>query len=168
MPTVDEEIRRALEAAPLRMLFRGSTAGEFAEWQGKFSAKLRDPIGPHQPPAHWSPVSLSNATLPDHIREEWLLKADGFPSLPLYVLRPKSPPAEKLPVILAVHGHGSFGHDSVASIDSTPERAAEIRRLNYDYGRQLVREGYLVIVPCIMAARWIFMRGIVWSGLTWE
>jgi dienelactone hydrolase len=50
--------------------------------------------------------------------------------------------------VLCLHGHGSFGHDSVAGVDDTPERQKEIQEANYDYGRQLVREGYLAVVPC--------------------
>jgi dienelactone hydrolase len=36
----------------------------------------------------------------------------------------------------------------VAGVDDTPERKRAIESCNYDYGRQLVREGYLAICPC--------------------
>lgn len=148
LPTVDEEIRRSLEAAPLEMQFRGTTPEEFAAWQRAFGAKLSDLVGPHTPPKQWTVKTLATIELPDHTREELLIEADGTPSLPLYVLRPKRDGAQKLPIVLCLHGHGPFGHDAVAGVDDTPELREEIRKANYDYGRQLVREGYLCVVPC--------------------
>jgi dienelactone hydrolase len=151
IPTVDDQVRAAAQAAPLKLVFHGSSPEELRTWQRQFSAELLQRIGPHTPPApaNWTAEALSTIEFADHFREEWLLKAEGFPSLPLYVLRPAHPANQRLPVILAIHGHGEFGNDAVVGIDSTPERAAEIKELNYDYGRQLVRQGYLVVAPCL-------------------
>ncbi|MDQ3621776.1 MAG: alpha/beta hydrolase family protein [Verrucomicrobiota bacterium] len=148
LPTVDEEIRRAADAAPLKMQFRGSTPAELAAWQPGFSSKLRRLIGPHTPPKQWKVKVISTREFPDHTREELLLEADAEPSLPLYVLRPRAEAGKRFPIVLCLHGHGEFGHDAVAGVDDTPALKAAIRNLNYDYGRQLVREGYLAIVPC--------------------
>ena len=148
LPTLNEEIARALDAAPLRMLFEGTTPEDLAAWQGDFSARLRALIGPHSPPQNWTSERVSTTQLPDHTREEWLLKSDGTPSLPLYVLRP-SGENESFPIVLALHGHGPFGHDPVVGIEATDRHIESIRNSNYDYGRQLVREGYLVIAPCM-------------------
>ena len=148
LPTLNEEMDRALRSAPLRLQFRGTTTQELASWQQEFATKLRTLIGPHRPPERWSSEPLSSATLPDHTREEWLLKAEGVPSLPLYVLRPLSDKSKRFPIILALHGHGPFGHEAVAGVEATPQHTQAIRSANYDYGRQLVREGYLVIAPC--------------------
>ena len=35
------------------MEFRGRTAEELRTWQAGFAAKLRELLGPHQPPAEW-------------------------------------------------------------------------------------------------------------------
>ncbi len=151
LPTVDEETRRAAQAAPLRLVFRGKTPADLVAWQKEFSADLRKRLGPHQPPERWSATTLARVEFPDHAREEWLLSADGVPSLPLYVLRPVGTRhgGGPFPIVLALHGHGAFGHDSVVGIDDSPQRAQDIRDQNYDYGRQLVREGYLVVAPCL-------------------
>ena len=53
MPTVDEQIRTLAEGAPLSMEFRGRTAEELRTWQASFAAKLRELLGPHQPPEEW-------------------------------------------------------------------------------------------------------------------
>jgi dienelactone hydrolase len=148
LPTLNEEMARALRDAPLRMQFHGTTREDFATWQEEFGAKLRSLIGPHRPPETWTAEQMSSATLPDHTREEWLLKAEGAPSLPLYVLRPLGVEIESFPVVLALHGHGPFGHDAVVGIEATPQHAQAIRAANYDYGRQLVRDGFLVVAPC--------------------
>ena len=148
LPTVNEEIRRALDAAPLAMQFRGTTPEELAAWQREFGAKLRELIGPHTPPKQWRVKTLGVREFSDHTREELLLESDAAPSLPLYVLRPKRTDAKQFPIVLCLHGHGEFGHDSVAGVDDTPAQQEAIRASNYDYGRQLVREGYLAVVPC--------------------
>jgi len=148
LPTVNGEIRAAAGAARHSMLFEGDTPGQLAAWQEKFSAKLNELIGPGTPPARWSTRTLETQTFPDFVREELLLSADGVPSLPLYLLRPVSATIKKFPVVLCLHGHGKGGHDLVAGRDDTPELAAEIKKYNYDYGRQFVRQGYLVVAPC--------------------
>lgn len=148
LPTLNEELERALNAAPLRMQFRGKTPADLSAWQTEFATQLRSLIGPHQPPKQWAAERLTTATLPDHTREEWLLKAEGVPSLPLYVLRPPGAEGERFPILLALHGHGPFGHDAVVGIEVTPQHIQAIRDANYDYGRQMVREGYLVVAPC--------------------
>jgi len=151
LPTVDEETQLAAKNAALGMLFNGRTPADFAAWRKAFAAALNQRLGPHQPPPRWSPSQLARTEFSDHTRTEWLLSAPGVPSLPLYVLNPsvaRHGPGP-YPIIVALHGHGEFGHDAVAGVDDTPERVEEIKKLNYDYGRQLVREGYLVIVPCL-------------------
>src|SRR5258705_38929 len=80
LPTLNEEMDRALRNAPLWLQFRGKTPEELASWQQEFATKLLTLIGPHRPPERWSSEPLSSATLPDHTREEWLLKAEGVPS----------------------------------------------------------------------------------------
>ncbi len=100
LPTVDEEIRRALDAAPLRMIFRGHTSDELTAWQRDFSAELRKRMGPHTPPVKWTVKMLSTRDLADHTCEELLIESDGVPSLPLCVLRPKGAEGKRLPMML--------------------------------------------------------------------
>jgi dienelactone hydrolase len=149
VPTVDEHIRTLAGAAPLSLEFRGTTADECRRWQGEFAARLRALLGPHQPPARWT-VQVENVTeLTDHRREEVVLTAEGHPPLPVYLLLPLPRADKPRPGVLALHGHGNFGPDPVAGRDDRPGVADEIRQLHYDYGRQLVRRGYVVAVPCL-------------------
>src|SRR5262249_9604380 len=134
--------------APLAMRFRGSSAEECRKWQTAFAARLRDLLGPHQPPDSWQTVVERTVELQDHRREELLLTAKGHPPLPVYVLIPMGAKGP-CPAVAAVHGHGPFGYDAVVGRELTPDVAAEVERSNYDYGRQLVRRGYVVAAPCL-------------------
>jgi dienelactone hydrolase len=64
------------------------------------------------------------------------------------LLVPDSAGAKRRPCVLALHGHGEFGHHAVAGRDDLPGVAKAIAAANYDYGRQLVRRGYVVACPC--------------------
>jgi dienelactone hydrolase len=149
VPGVDERIQALAEKAPLAMQFRGKTADECRKWQGDFAARLQRLLGPHQPPAKWKTVVERRVELKDHRREELVLEADGHPPLPLYLLSPLPKPEKPRPGVLAIHGHGDHGYDPVAGRDDLPGVAAAIKSANYDYGRQLVRRGYVVAVPCL-------------------
>ncbi len=147
VPTVHEQIRKEARNAPLRMKFAGSTEAECRRWQRAFSGRLRKLLGPHSPPREWKTVTERVVELEDHRRHELVLEAPGLPPLPVHLLVPKGrrPPR---PGVLALHGHGPYGHDAVAGIDTTEERRRNIAASNYDYGRQLARRGYVVAAPC--------------------
>jgi dienelactone hydrolase len=149
VPGIDERIRKLAEDAPLAMQFRGKTAEDCRQWQGEFAAQLRKLLGPHRPPALWKTVVERRVELKDHRREELVLEADGHPPLPLYLLLPLPKSEKPRPGVLALHGHGEHGHDPVAGRDDRPGVAAAIKSANYDYGRQMVRRGYVVAVPCL-------------------
>ncbi len=148
-PTVDDEIRALAANAPLKLAFHGKTAEQCRQWQAAFRARLRSLLGPHQPPAKWHTTVERVVERGDHRREELLLTAEGHPPLPVYVLVPLGKSAKPRPGILALHGHGKYGYDPVAGCDDRPGVAKAIASCNYDYGRQLVRKGYVVVVPCL-------------------
>ena len=147
-PAILERLRSDVSAAPLAMRFRGSSVEEGRKWQAEFGNKLRALLGPHTPPSKWKTVVKGTADLEDHRREELLLIADGHPPLPVYLLLPRPKGTKRRGGVLALHGHGRFGHHSVAGRDDLPGVAKAIAGCNYDYGRQLARRGYAVAVPC--------------------
>ncbi|MBI1918221.1 MAG: prolyl oligopeptidase family serine peptidase [Planctomycetes bacterium] len=149
VPTVDAWIRKQAEDAPLSMQFRGSTAEQCRRWQAQFSAKLRSLLGPHTPPARWQTVVERRTDLDDHRREELVLIAEGHPPLPLYLLTPRKKANGRRAGILAIHGHGPHGHHPVVGREDLPGVANAIKNSHYDYGRILVRRGYVVAVPCL-------------------
>ena len=145
--TVHERILAEAENAPLAMRFTGAAPEEAQAWQKRFRAKLAELLGPHRPPARWKSTLVESADFDDHRRELLLLKAEGAPDLPVWILTPKGRTGKR-PGILALHGHGEFGHDAVAGVDTTPERKQDIATFNYDFGRELARRGYVVAAPC--------------------
>jgi dienelactone hydrolase len=149
VPTIDEQIRTLAERAPLSMEFRGRTADELRIWQAGFAAKLRELLGPHRPPAEWKTDLERSVDLGDHRRDELILTAQGFPPLPVYLLQPRRETGGRRGGVLALHGHGRHAYDTVAGRDDRPGVAEAIQESNYDYGRQLVRRGYIVAVPCL-------------------
>ena len=149
---INERIRLAATNAPLAMQFRGTTADEARRWQAGFSDTLRTLLGPTRPPAAWDSVLERIVTLDDHVREERLLTADGLDPVPFHLLLPRhvaQGDPERRPAVLAIHGHGGFGHDVIVGRGDTPEFRAEVAQAHYDYGLQLVRLGYVVAAPCL-------------------
>jgi dienelactone hydrolase len=146
---LEEEIRRLAADAPLRLRFRGTTAEEARKWQAAFAEALRTSLGPFQPPAKWRTTVERTVERDDHRREELLLTAEGHRPLPVHLLVPKGKQRGRRAGIVAVHGHGRFGHDVIVARELTPGMENEIKSVNYDYGRQLVRRGYVVAAPCL-------------------
>ncbi len=135
--TIDDDIRSMAVSPALAMAFPGGDAGACLAWQRRFAAKLRELMGDIDPPRQWREVEESNAALADHDRRTLRLEAEGMRNLPVHVLVPKG--GGKRPGVLALHGHGAHGYDSVAGV--VPSDID-------DYGLQLVRRGYVVVAPC--------------------
>jgi dienelactone hydrolase len=146
---IDDWICQQAKKAPLTSTFRGSKAEECRKWQGEFATKLRSLLGPHTPPIKWETMVRHAVDLEDHRREELLLKAEGHPPLPVYLLLPRHKSEKPRPGVLALHGHGPFGYHPVVGRNDLDGVTEEIKKCNYDYGRQLVRRGYVVAVPCL-------------------
>ena len=150
LPSINERLKLDVaSASPLTLRFKGSTAEEAHAWQKDFSAKLKSLLGPHAPPAKWKTEVISVKEFDDYRREELLLTAEGHPPLPMYLLLPR-PKKGKRAAILAIHGHGALlaitpspGGDDLPGVDNA------IKNNHYDYGRQLVKQGYVVAVPCL-------------------
>jgi dienelactone hydrolase len=140
-----------MEKADLSMLFRGSTAVECQAWQKEFRARLMKLLGDSTTPPKWTTVEESRAEFDKYTRFELLLKADGVPSLPVYLLVPKGlKNGEQAPAVLCVHGHGAYGNDTVAGRHDVEGVSQAIENANYDYGRQFAERGYVVAAPCMI------------------
>ncbi len=120
-------------------------------WRRELIAALWREFGelPERIPA--SPQVLERRDFPAYRREKILLRTERFMWMPVWVLVPKrshlAGPDGRLPALLAAHGHG-FGKDPL--VGETRGRRAwakSIRDLNYDYARQAVLRGYVVIAP---------------------
>ncbi len=129
-------------------LFRGTTPDDYARWRAGFEPKFRECLG-RFPEA----VPLS-VTVQWEIEEEGLgkkkilLHTAKHTLVSAIVLQPLGEAKTKTPkgAIVAVHGHGPCGKDTVAGADYPPA-VAKRQEFNYDYGLQLAQAGYRVICP---------------------
>lgn len=145
---IDERIGSLVDQAPLAMRFQGSSADDCRRWQAEFGAKLRSLLGPFQPPAKWDCILERRVELDDHVREERVLRADGAPAMPFHLLVPHGRQPRR-PAVLAIHGHFKSGNDAIVGVEDSPDGKADIASYKADYGRKLVRRGYVVAAPCL-------------------
>ena len=148
---VDHDIISASLKSALSMQFRGVTADEAVEWQKTFHAKINELLGHSAPPSKWSVVEEGRKEFADHVRHDLLLKAEDVPTVPVYLLVPKNvSETNTAPAVLAVHGHGQFGNHPIVGRTDLKGVSADIEKMNYDYGLQFVRRGYVVAAPCMI------------------
>jgi len=132
--------------------FRGRTRQDWQAWRERFRSKLIQLIGEYPPEVPLAPKILKKIDCGDHIREMVVLSTTRSTLVPAWVLIPKGArqrrrKGERLPALLCLHGHGP-GMDPVAGVDDgDAAKQQEIRRLNYDYGLQFVRRGYITMTP---------------------
>jgi len=129
------------------LTFTGTTHEEFARWRVAFDARLRQYLGRTPDPVPLDPEVLGVEDCGDHLREKVVFDSEKYASVIAYVLVPKGlAPGQKVPAVLAAHGHGR-GKSDICGATTTDDGAEFVRALNYDYARQFVRRGYVVIAP---------------------
>ncbi len=117
-------------------------------WRDRAYEKYIELLGDFPDPVPLDAEVESSVEDGDVIRERVVFNSEAFMSVPCQVLRPKDMKSDQSnPAILCSHGHGPFGKDSVAGIKSSTEREANIAQLNYDYGLQMARVGYVTLSP---------------------
>jgi dienelactone hydrolase len=83
-----------------------------------------------------------------YLRTQVVIHVEPGVAMPLYVLTPADiGPGERRAVVIAPHGHGGGGKETVAGRAEHPALADAIRRYRYDYGVQLARSGFVVLCP---------------------
>ncbi len=155
---VHSDIRLTLEQSEPAMRYVGTTAQECRDWQTAFRSQLAKLLGDFTPPRRWRVEEEGRTDFDDHTRLDVLLVADGVSSLPLYLLIPRRAAADstnsaerrRAPAVLCVHGHGAYGHHPIVGRRDISGVGNDIDRMNYDYGLQFVRRGYVVAAPCMV------------------
>ncbi len=127
-----------------RYRFDGTTPLDFARWREALLPEVKASLGrmPRKVPldaelkAEWREDGL--------IKQRVLFAVEEGLSAAAYVFRPTGA-AGRLPAILACHGHGPFGKDAVMGSRRTTELRTHISELNYDYGLQMAKAGFVTI-----------------------
>lgn len=141
-------LKRYRERKPL-MPMTATNEDELCSWQAQFREKLLETLGelPSER-CQLEPLIIERVEMEDCWREKVLINSEPDMAVPAYLLIPKDLQSnERRSAILACHGHGN-GKDDVCGITHGEwHRTNSIRNANYDYARQLVREGYIVLAP---------------------
>jgi len=140
-----EPFLRRYETEPRELACTAAGPAEWRLWRDRLRGKLIDLLGLPRERGDLDPEILEEVQRDGYRRQKILLQTRPYVSMPVHVLIPDglSGPA---PVVLASHGHGS-GAVEIIGEPRTAEEARHIAELNYDYARQAVRQGYLVIAP---------------------
>lgn len=152
---VHERMLRELHrAAPQRLRYDGQRGDAFDRWaadvRSRMAALLRfDALAELGAAGPVSAHVVSTEQCDDFSRELVMIDDRLIGPIPAYVLTPAPRPAAAR-AVLCLHGHGGYyaGKDMVAGIERTHPIARECAEaLNYGYGVQMARAGYVAVCP---------------------
>ena len=128
--------------------FTGKTFSDWRNWRQRFYSKLVELVGDYPPATPLRARVVERKDCGEYLREMVVYWSTRGSPVPAWVLVPKKKPKRgKHRAILCLHGHGP-GMDHVAGVHyGDPAKKQEIRSLNYDYGLQFARRGFLTMTP---------------------
>ena len=125
--------------------------GSNKKWQKKFRAELSDLLGVTKlgniykdfvPRAEF----LYSEDLGDVTRERWQIWTEPSMVIPFVLLRPKTMPQEKMPLIITPQGHDK-NPEIYSGVYDNEEELKSIHEKDKDIALQAVRKGYIAINP---------------------
>jgi dienelactone hydrolase len=143
---VRDSIDAMLKTRP-SMSFAGSGKEDWTSWRTGFRRQLVRNLGRFPGKVPLNPDLVETVQEDGYVRQKVVYDSETFASVPAYVLIPDDMKrGERRPGILAAHGHGR-GKTDVVGISSSEGAREHIQALNYDYARQFVKRGYVVVAP---------------------
>lgn len=145
--SIRHHLKQRLALEGCRLAFRAADAREFTVWKNDLRGRISDFLGlthMRRPTCHSVSGNMQDCGM--YTQTEMELETEPGISMPLLVLKPKSAQG-RCPAVVALHGHVSGGKLAVAGIRDIPKVSSTIDKYNYDYGRQFVREGFIVFCP---------------------
>lgn len=130
--------------------FASGNFKNFNRWKDGLKRKLVELLGEF--PKERLPLNVevvAEADCGKYLRRKVVYDVEKHFSIPAWMLVPKGIKGkERCPAVMALHGHGQFGKDSIVGITGEMnERESEIRLLNYNYGQFLAESGFVVLAP---------------------
>jgi len=133
----------ALEHKP-QFSFKGKSKSDFTAWKQTALPKVLATLGDFPVKVPLKPQLMAEWEHDGLIKQRWLIDVQKHLSATLLVNFPGGlKKREKCPAILCWHGHGEFGKEPVMGNDSSPDLRNEIDRLNYNYGHQMAKTGFI-------------------------
>jgi hypothetical protein len=147
--TCMEYLMQRFDRCSRQMGFKAQTPEECRTWQRDLRTRVAALLGlPTMIRCPLDPQVTERIETDGYVRERVLLQTEPGVIMPLYVLIPGDlRPGERRPAVLAPHGHSSAGKLSPAGRRDIYAVDDRIALYNYDYGVQLVREGFVVFCP---------------------
>jgi len=126
--------------------FEAKNLLEFDIWKIELRIKLRELLGMDTMiSCDLMPKAAGTKKFSGYRRKKVIIQTEPGIWMPLYILIPDGiKPGEKRPCIIAPHGHGGGGKESIAGRTDIPGVGESIKKYNYDYGLKFVKEGYVV------------------------
>lgn len=143
-------LMRRAEAGERRLGLQADSLPAFDAWKKRLRGMLAELTGlDRMQRCELQPQAMGDAVrLDGYRREKWRIQTEPGVWMPFYVLVPDGlADGERRPVVIAPHGHLGGGKESVAGVADHPAVKRAIEAFSYDYGVQLVRQGYVVLCP---------------------
>ena len=124
--------------------FAGSSRQDWQNWRDRLLPAVKATLGRMPEKVPLNPEVQAEWTEDGLAKQRVIFDVEEGLSATAYVFRPADA-GGRLPGILACHGHGPFGKESVMGNRGSAEKAEKIARNNYDYGLQMAGAGFAVI-----------------------
>lgn len=117
---------------------------EFAGWKEQALPAVLATLGKMPARVPLNPETIAEWSEDGLVKKKFVIDVEEGLSATGYLFRPADA-SGKLPAILACHGHGPFGKEPIMGNRSSPAMERDIRTMNYDYGLQMARAGFVTI-----------------------
>jgi dienelactone hydrolase len=133
-------IEIAAEHVP-QYAFKGKN--NFAKWKKQALSKVLSTIGDSPERVPLNPQLLAEWSHDGLTKQKWLIDVSKHISATLLIAFPEKIKKKKYPAIFCCHGHGEYGKEPVMRNIGYPEVRNQISQLNYDYGHQMAKAGFI-------------------------
>ena len=133
----------AMEHKPL-FCFKGKSKAEFEKWKETAFPEVLATLGDFPETVPLNPQLMAEWEHDGLVKQRWIIDVGKYISATFLCNKPKDiKKGEKRPAILCCHGHGEFGKEPVMGNDASPELRDAIKQMNYHYGHEMAKAGYI-------------------------
>lgn len=144
--TSRDSLLEAFDRNSRQLGFNAENSFEHKMWKSILREKLSEITGiKTMSSCDLQPELVESVELDGYRRDKVIIQTEPCVWMPLYILIPDGiRKGERRQVVIAPHGHGGGGKESIAGRSDIPLIKECIERYNYDYGFKFLGEGYVV------------------------